>query len=155
MEDMATTRKADNAAVKVQREEKKRKEELARAAGMAKGQEAFIDALYYREMYDSPACWKTAAAVDRELAKLNSKTVKLNVIKENIRMHVVGLSWSDLDTAWSKDGKEFSPEHLAAHLKTIIVAARSRDIPDKLQLPLPARKELPTLGTQSRLTCFS
>jgi len=39
---------------------------------------------------------------------------------------------------------------LIAHLKTIIVAARSRDIPDKPPLPLPKRKELPTLGTQSR-----
>ena len=45
---------------------------------------------------------------------------------------------------------EFSPEHLAAHLNMIIVATRSRDIPSKPQLPLPARKELPTLGDQAR-----
>ena len=150
MKYMSATRTADHAAVKAQREAKRVKEELARAAGMAKGQEAFIDALYYRDMYDSPACWKTAAAVDRELARLKSKTAQLDALKQNIRMRVVGLGWKDLATAWSKDGKEFTPAQLAAHLKTIIVAGRSRDIPSKPPLPLPARKELPTLGTQSR-----
>ena len=147
---LAETRVADQAALKAQREAKRRKQELAREAALAKGQESFIDALYYREMYDSPACWKTAAAVDRELAKLKSKASQLEALKENIRMRVLGFTWPDLATAWSKDGKEFSPEHLAAHLKMIIVATRSRDIPGKPQVPLPARKELPILGTQAR-----
>ena len=68
MEALAETRAADQAGLKAQREATRRKQELAREAALAKGQESFIDALYYREMFDSPACWQTAAAVDRELA---------------------------------------------------------------------------------------
>ena len=150
MEDKETTRAADRAALDAQRAEKRRKEELARKAAMAKGQEAFIDALYYREMYDSAACWKTPAIVDRELVKLISKSAQLQALKENIRMRVLGFGWADLATAWSKDGKEFSVAQLTAHLKTIIVATASRDIPSKPPLPLPARKALPVLGEQAR-----
>jgi hypothetical protein len=150
MQNVEATRDADRTALNAQRAAKRRKEELAREASMAKGQEAFIDALYYHEMYHSPACWKTAAAVDRELAKLTSKTSQLDALKENIRMRVIGLGWPDLETAWSKGGKAYSIEHLTAHLKTIIVAGRSREIPPKPPLPLPKRKELPMLGTQAR-----
>ena len=37
--------------------------------------------------------------------------------------------------------------YLTAHLKKIIVATKGRDVPSKPPLPLPKRKELPTLGT--------
>lgn len=149
LEDMKEVRKKDGEALAAQRKAKRRKEELAKAASMEKGQEAFIDALYYHEMYGSAACWKTAQAVDRELAKLKTKTAKLEALKENIKMRVVGLGFSDLATAWSKDGKEFTPHHLAAHLKTIITATRSRTIPAKPPIPLPERKALPSLGVQA------
>lgn len=101
-------------------------------------------------MYHSAACWKTAAVVDRELAKIKTKTAQLAALKENIQMRVVGLGWHDLKTAWSKDGKEFSAAKLTVHLKTIIAAGKSRDIPSKPPRPLPERKELPTLGTMAR-----
>ena len=127
MEDVQATRVADRSALDAQRAAKRREEELAREAVMAKGQEAYIDALYYREMFDSDACWRTAAAVDRQRASLKAKTAELDALKENIRMRVLGLGWSEFHTPWSKDGKVFTADHLAAHLKTIILAASSRD----------------------------
>lgn len=64
-------------------------------------------------------------------------------------MRVLGLGFSDLSTAWSKDGKDYSPAHLASHLKTIILAERDRVIPPQPPVRVPARKDLPTLGTQA------
>jgi hypothetical protein len=98
-------------------------------------------------MYFSPACWKTSAAVDRELNKLSGKTAKLQGLKENIRMRVLGLGWSDLATPWSKNGKAFSTAQLATHLKLIISKQRTRHIPEKPPANLPTRKVLPNLGT--------
>ena len=100
-------------------------------------------------MFRSQACWRTSAAVDRELAKLKSKSAKLSAFKENIRIRVIGLGWKDLATAWSKDGKDFTPNQLANHLKHIIASQRSRQIPDKPPVELPKQKVLPTLGTKS------
>ena len=86
--------------------------------------------------------------MDRELKKLKSKSAKLNGLKENIRMRVVGLGWKDLATAWSKNGKELTVNELSNHLKKIISHQRTREIPDKPPVELPERKILPTLGTK-------
>ena len=104
----AKTRKYDNDALEAQRAEKRRKEELMKDNNKKKASESFIDALYYHEMYFSPACWKTENIVDRELQKLKSKSAKLYALKENIRIRVIGLGWSEFSMTWSKDGKEKS-----------------------------------------------
>ena len=84
--------------------------------------------------------------MDRELKRLNSKSAKLDGLKENIRMRVLGLGWTDLHTAWSKNGKEYMVNELSNHLKKIISHQRTREIPNKPPLELPERKQLPTLG---------
>ena len=88
------------------RKEKRRKEELLKENENKKASEKFIDALYYYEMYFSPACWKTAKIVDREMQKLTSKSAKLNALKENIRIRVIGLGWGEFAASWSNDGKK-------------------------------------------------
>ena len=65
-------------------------------AGEASAMEGYIDALYYREMYDSEACWRTPAAVDRELLKLKSKAARVHALKEHITMRVLGLGGDTL-----------------------------------------------------------
>ena len=90
---ISITQKRDQLALKKQRKEKQRKEQLLSEHGMAKASEAFIDALYYHEMYNSLACWKTAAMVNQELSKLTSNTSKMRALKENIRMRVLGLGF--------------------------------------------------------------
>ena len=51
-------------------------------------------------------------------------------------MRVLGFGWPELATAWSKDGKEYSPEHLAG----IHAAITSELVPgfasDRVRVPL-------------------
>ena len=82
--------------------------------------EKYIDSLYYKEMFYSTACWDTVAAVDRELNNTNTKSSKLLDLKDNIRMMVIGLGWEDLIKHWSTNGKAFTLEELASHLKMIV-----------------------------------
>ena len=120
-DDVLVTQKNDHINLKKQREEKHRKEELLRQHGMTKASEAFIDTLYYHEMYHSLACWKSTAMVERELKKLTSKTAKVYALKENIRMRVLGLGWTDLAITWSNRGVQLSVSELTSYLKAIIV----------------------------------
>ena len=147
LEDAPATRQDARLMLAKQRAVRQKKEELARTVALASAREEHIDALYYYAMFSSAACWKTAAAVDRELAKLKSVSARLEALKENIRMRVDGLGWDDLSTPWSKDGKAFSVAYLSAHLKKII--AERRSIPAKPRVPTLTRKALPTLGAQS------
>ncbi len=149
MEDAPATQAQDREALSKQRQAKQQKEELMLEKGLTTAQELYIDALYYHEMFHSPACWKKATDVNRGLRKLTSKSAKLEAVKENIRMRVVGLGWDDCRTAWSKNGKEYTPDELAQHLKNIIRDTRNRKIPKNAPVVLPMRKELPVLGTQT------
>lgn len=142
----ATMRAVERADLVEQRAVKLAKEEALRQAGLESATEEYIDAIYYRTMYDSPARWRTPADVTREVGKLKSKSAKLAALKEQIRIRTLGLGWADLHHAWSKDGTDFEPRVLALHLKVIIAAEATRPIPSTPPVPLPARKVLPTLG---------
>ena len=83
--------------------------------------EDLIEGMYYLKMYKSNACWKgNAAVVDRNLAKLTSKTAKLEALKENIRMRVKGCGWEACHIAWSHQRRQRSVKELSKHLKWII-----------------------------------
>ena len=90
----------------------KRKEDPLRDKTVFGVSEKYIDALYYNEMFYSAAYWNIAAAVDREMKKLNSKSSNLLDLMENIRMEVIVLGWEDLNTHWSKNVKALTPEEL-------------------------------------------
>ena len=93
--------------------------------------------------------------MDRELKRLKCKSAKLNGLKENIRMRVLGLGWKDFATAWSKNGKEYTVNELSNHLKKIISHQRTREIPNKPLVELPERKMLPRLGRKiATLSCI-
>ena len=137
-------------ALTKQQEQRAAKLEKMKAAGYEKATQLLIDCLYYYDMYWSPRRLKTAAEVDELLGKLTSNTAKLDEMKEQIRIRVLGLGWEDLHHPWSKNGKQFSFEELAAHLKNKIIPEESkRDIPSKPPVKSLDRKELPVLGTQS------
>ena len=89
--DRDKVRKYDTSALEKQRAAKEKKEEVLKQRGFERASEAYIDGIYYHEMVNSQACWKTSAQVDRELKKLKSKSAKLDGLKENIRMCVLGL----------------------------------------------------------------
>ena len=111
--------------------------------------ESHIDAIYYFEKWSSAARWRSPQQMHKELSKLSSRTRKLEELKEQIRIRVLGLGWSDLATPWSKECVSLSPEQLASHLKTIMAAEKTRPIPLEPPVDAPVRKKLPTLGVRS------
>ena len=117
--------------------------------GLDRASESYIDAIYYHEMFHFNACWKTSSMVDRELKKIRSKSAKLNALKENIRIRVLGLGWKDLATPWSRDSRELTPDKLIDHLKNIISYQRTRGMPKDPPVDFPKRKMLPTLGSKT------
>ena len=52
--------------------------------------------LIFLEMYHSRACWKTVEEVSRIFRKIVLTTQKLEAIKDQIKMRVIGLGWKDL-----------------------------------------------------------
>ena len=77
--------------------------------------------MYYKEIFDSAACWKPCNQVDSELKKIKSISGKCNVLKDKIKMRVFGLDCDDCHYTWSKNGKDYSPSVLAKHLKENII----------------------------------
>eukprot|EP00957_Ditylum_brightwellii_P206554 15348982-Ditylum_brightwellii.AAC.2 len=125
------------------------KEELFQEKQLNKVTEEFIDALYYHDMYNSAAFWKSTAQVDNELCKIHTMSARLHAIKENIWIHGIGFGWIQFATPWSKHGKLFTEEYLSNHLKNIIAAETTQDIPTKPPVPIPKWKNLPQLGCQA------
>ena len=81
------------------------------------------------------------------MAKLPSEARRVEELKEQIRIRVIGFGWTDLHTAWSHKGEAFKADFLLNHLATIISAQDQRDTPSLPPVPLSKRKALPQLGT--------
>ncbi len=114
MTDAPATQKQNNDDLEQQAKARRIKEEPIKEKSLGKAPKEYIDALYYYQMYFSPACWKNdLKVVARELKKLTSDAMKYTALKENITMQVKGLSWEWCQHAWSKDGKNYSVQKLA------------------------------------------
>ena len=126
---------------------------MVRKKKLATAQCAYIKSLIYIEMYHSCNCWKSRHDVDREFSTLVSKNSKINAIKEQIRIRVVGFGWKDLSHPWSKDGREYTLEELKLHLVTIIIPEQAkRRIPATPSVNMPTRGSVDQnqLGTRSK-----
>ena len=88
--------------------------------------------------------------VDRGLEKIHSVSVKLNALKEQIRIRVLGFGWYDIHTTWLYTLAVKSPKSLAVHLKTIIKEETSHPITNEPPSNLPSQKHVTTLGTFSK-----
>jgi hypothetical protein len=97
---------------------------------MENATEEYIEGLYYHRMYVSPACWKDDHRyVTRELRKLTSESAKYHALKENIMIRVKGFGWEWCRHQWSKDGRKYTVEELANHLRRIIKEEKNHEIP--------------------------
>ena len=102
-------------------------------------------------MYNSDVCWKgQQSIVKKMLGRLKSDSAKLEALKENIRMRVIGLGWKQFAITWSSKGAKRSVDELATHLKMIIREEKRLTPPKDPALKMPKRPELPILGTASR-----
>jgi hypothetical protein len=75
--------------------------------------------------------------------------MRYSALKENITIRVKRLSWEWCRHAWSKDGRKYSVQELALHLRWIIREEKKHDIPPGPSINVPTRTHLPILGTQT------
>ena len=68
------------------REKKREREAVLHKNRLLKATQEYIDKLYYRDMYDALACWRTTKSVDFELKELKSDRAKKDALKEQIRI---------------------------------------------------------------------
>jgi len=127
------------------------KVELLKEKNLECATEAYIDGLYYYQMYFSLACWKDdRRVVAKHLKKITSDTAKYNALKENIMIRVKGFSWDWCKHPWSKDGRKYTIKELADHIRWIITEEKKQSIPDEPSPNVvPQRINLPVLGTQT------
>ena len=140
-------RKEEKVQLNIQREAKLEKQRLLREKKMLACQREYGDKLTYIEMSKSQRFWNTKAIASKEYKKLESKTAKLNAVKEQIKIRVIGFGWKDLHHAWSQDGTAYSPDQLFKYLVDTLIPQQSvRGIPNSADIDLPSRKAFPTLG---------
>ncbi len=84
------------------------------------------------------------------LGRLISESAKLEALKENIRIRVVGLGWKQFAITWSYKGAKGSVEELATHLRMIVREEKKLTPPKDPALEMPKRLELPILGTATQ-----
>ena len=150
MEDAPSTRKQNTAAIQAQDTARREKEEMFKERNLENATEDFIEALYYHQMYFSPACWKVdPRCVARELRKLSSESAKYHALKENIMIRVKGFNWEWCRHQWSKDGHKYTVDQLAAHLRHIIKEEKNHEIPREPMPNVPKRVNLSMLGMQT------
>ena len=113
-------------------------------------QREYATALTYLGVAHSLAFWKTKKDARKEFTRLGSKTAKLEAVKFQIRIHVIGFGWKDLHHPWSERGVDFLPEQLMTHLCDVIIPEqKKRGIPKQPKLELPYRKCMLQLGTKA------
>jgi hypothetical protein len=175
-ENLSAEIEQDRVDLAAQQECVRAKGELAHAQSLEKMTNLFIDRMYYFDMWQSDRCLKTVEAVTKALRGLSEpkkartrhepypppRSSRLSAaahipcasqvfeLKEQIRIRVVGLGWSDLHVPWSKGGEAFGSAHLLTELKTIIAEQRTRQVPTKAPVPRMERKALPLLGSPTQ-----
>ena len=75
--------------------------------------------------------------VDWELERLRSVSTKLNDLKEQMRIHIIGFGWCDIHITWSYKGTVKSPESLSVIFKTITKEEKSCPITNEPLINLP------------------
>jgi hypothetical protein len=151
IEDAPVTISTNRDDLDKQREAKRKKEEMIEKKSLDKAKEDLVEASYYWEMFHSEVCWKgKLSVVTKMLDRLKSETAKMEALKENIRMRVIGLGWKQFGITWSYKGAKRSVNELAAHLKMILREEKKLTPPKDPALIMPKRLELPTLGTATK-----
>ena len=155
MEDAPQTRTENMEELELQRECKRKKEEIMKKEGMEKATEAAIDAHYYWSMYDSDYCVKgDVRNVKQSVNKLSSETRKIEFLKEQVRIRTVGLGWTkgcepNYDTKWTENKRKKTLKDLIARVEFIVRDEKKYEIPDEPHVITPQPAYVPVLGTRT------
>ena len=83
-----------NEAIAIEKQQQ-HKQELLKQIKLLKAETPYINGLAYIEKFHSAAGWKTKTVTLADFSK-QSKTAKLNAVKEQIKTRVLGFGWDDL-----------------------------------------------------------
>jgi hypothetical protein len=151
IEDAPTTISTNIDDLDKQQEAKRKKEEMIKKKSLDKAKEDLMEASYYWDMFHSEVCWKgKLSIVTKMLGLLKSVSAQTEVLKENIRMRVIGLGWKQFTITLSSKGAKRLVSKLAGHLRMIIREEKKLTPPKDPALVMPKRCKLPTLGTATK-----
>ena len=103
---------------------------------------------YLWQKYDSPRCCKSSMEAFDIFNELQSKSAKLQFVKEQILIRYLGLGWTKAYHPWSKNKHIFSPSELMEHfVKVVLPLDNTEVVPTAPPMNLPGLPSLPTLGT--------
>lgn len=93
----------------------------------------------------------SAEDADCALSGLSSDQLRLDWLREQIEMRVVGLGWVEFKAQWSsgKDEEVGTVSTLRSHLADILAEEVERSIPEAAPAPTMTRKTFKQLGTPS------
>ena len=99
------------------------------------------------EMYFQIERWTTKADVEKGLLEVSSEGAKLEALKDQFRIRVLGFGWGEYHQAWSIDGNPFNVEDLKYALFVVMEDERGRTIPTSASVRRPRSGMLSVLGT--------
>jgi hypothetical protein len=102
---------------------------------------------YLWQKYDSPRCCKTAKEAFDVFNDLNSKSAKLQFVKEQILIWYLGLGWTKANHPWPKNKYVYSPSELMEHFVKVVLPLQNTEVvPEAPPMNLPGLPTLPALG---------
>ena len=151
MEDVTATQQSNIASTDIKQVMKQKKEDLKKQTELENTSDYYIEALIEHSMWDTEACMKTPNDFTSGLKKLKYKTNNLQALKDHIQIRYRGFGWDEWKTYWSHASKSLSVPELTKVLKDLMKEEKKkkRPIPEKPKVPIPQRKEMAILGTET------
>ena len=121
IEDAPEARQVENEKLEIQRKKKLENEKLLLEKQFDKAREEYRDSTLYFAMWGSKRHLKTPEEIENCLAMIDSEPKKREVMYENIDIRYKGQGIKDFHHPKSKNGKTFTSEELATHVKEKLV----------------------------------
>ena len=128
----------------MQRERRFEKKKAARDKKLEGEITQVIANSYLWQQFDSPRCCKSSKEAFHIFNDLNSKTAKLQFVKEQILIRYLGLGWTKAYHPWSRNKHVFSPSELMEHFVKVVLPLENTElVPDAPPMNLPGLPSLP------------
>ncbi len=139
---MATQKRFDDALPQYA-EGRREKGELAMQKNIEASSKDYIVGVYFYEMYHSDRCWKTVRVTKAQFGMLGCEAARLQAVKDQHLIRILGLGWIQAHYPWSKNGMEYSTKiFLANWCSVVIPLAAILKVPDDASVKLPTAPDV-------------